>query len=418
MTMHDNTRQLIDLILDDFSKNHEFAIGIFERGGKHIFSSNAKKYFSPLCKYLHSKPQFREVCDSDHEKRGSMRLSEPRLDQCVWGLHNVAYPIVIDGESQGTILCGQKLVPGEGEDAEAMLNRCFDKCSPSLRRFKGAAIRKLRQVDPVDPRYFKKVYADLDGRILQLVFHVYFERKMLDYEKSDLERRTSNVAHEIQIYNQGALAAAERLNVMLLRLQSEEQITGLSKKIAGMLVHLGSVVTNMLWASTRFHYDFQVADLLDSLRDTLVYYAWYAKARNIDIKFTIGRGSPKMRCSRIHVDQVFNNLIHNAIKYSYFGNETAGRTRYIQVKSESTGGYYKVDFINYGIPIGPDETSRIYEKYTRGKHVLDEMRTGTGLGLSIVKDVMDAHEGTVDFKSIPQSGGANLNIFSVLFPYS
>lgn len=94
----------------------------------------------------------------------------------------------------------------------------------------------------------------------------------------------------------------------------------------------------------------------------------------------------------IKLARVFNNILKNAIAYSY--RDTA-----IEIWTESTEDKILIYFRNEGKTIPTQKLNSIFEKFFR----LDEARTtntgGAGLGLAIAKEIITLHGGTITAKS-------------------
>ena len=101
---------------------------------------------------------------------------------------------------------------------------------------------------------------------------------------------------------------------------------------------------------------------------------------------------PKIEVDPFRLEQVFVNLIDNAIKYSN-GNSS------VSISVITQDDYVIIDFIDKGIGIKEENISRLFERF----YVVDKSRTrkvgGTGLGLSIVKHIIQLHRGKVDVQS-------------------
>jgi two-component system sensor histidine kinase/response regulator len=97
------------------------------------------------------------------------------------------------------------------------------------------------------------------------------------------------------------------------------------------------------------------------------------------------------------LEQVFANLISNAIKY----NKPHGR---VSVRIGEERDFVVVDVQDTGIGIAEKDIPRIFDQFVQISRRADKMLKGSGLGLSIAKKIIDAHGGRIDVKSEPGSG--------------
>ncbi len=110
-------------------------------------------------------------------------------------------------------------------------------------------------------------------------------------------------------------------------------------------------------------------------------------------------------CDPDKMERVFDNLIRNAVNYSYFKTEISiymGRT---------LGDSVQIRVQNHGKTISPDKLDRIFEQFFR----LDSSRAsstgGAGLGLAISKEIVEQHGGSIRAESENES-----ITFNVLLP--
>jgi len=96
------------------------------------------------------------------------------------------------------------------------------------------------------------------------------------------------------------------------------------------------------------------------------------------------------------IEEVFSNLMSNAIKYSPEGSR-------IKVEIVDAGGYWKVHVIDNGDGIADENKSRIFERFTRADR---KGIKGSGLGLAIVKRIVDLHNGFVGVNDNPEGKGS------------
>jgi signal transduction histidine kinase len=91
------------------------------------------------------------------------------------------------------------------------------------------------------------------------------------------------------------------------------------------------------------------------------------------------------------LNQVFNNLVSNAIKYTPDGGE-------ISVTGEVHSEYVTVSVRDEGIGIPEHEQHRIFHKFSRLDNALSRKTEGTGLGLFLSKAIIEAHDGSIWFQ--------------------
>jgi two-component system sensor histidine kinase KdpD len=94
------------------------------------------------------------------------------------------------------------------------------------------------------------------------------------------------------------------------------------------------------------------------------------------------------------MEQVFNNLFSNSIKYS--PPDFAIRIRAQQEDGETL----LVQVINQGPPVTEENLERIFERFRRVTAA--DRITGTGLGLSICKGIIEAHKGRIWAENLPE----------------
>ena len=126
--------------------------------------------------------------------------------------------------------------------------------------------------------------------------------------------------------------------------------------------------------------------------------------------------------SRSHLQMALNNLLQNAIKYS-FSTVPAGRARTVDVRCryEPHSDEASITFTNYGVGI-PGLIARIFDLSFKGRLTQGEYRHGSGRGLFMANQVITKHGGRIAVDSRQQSpdptpeGQPHLNKFRVTIP--
>lgn len=101
------------------------------------------------------------------------------------------------------------------------------------------------------------------------------------------------------------------------------------------------------------------------------------------------------------LDIVLANLVGNAIAFSPEGGE-------IRIRLSGDRQHARIDCIDQGPGVPPEEAERIFEPFVQGSHPAPAPRQGSGLGLSIVREFVAAHGGTV--RLVESAAGAHFQV--------
>ncbi len=108
----------------------------------------------------------------------------------------------------------------------------------------------------------------------------------------------------------------------------------------------------------------------------------------------------------VHISNVLNNLLDNAIKYSLFMPS-------ITIATESRKGEFLISVTDQGIGMAKDVLGSVFEPFYRVPTGNVHNVKGFGLGLSYVKKIVEAHGGQVSVKSKLGEGST----FEISLPY-
>jgi two-component system phosphate regulon sensor histidine kinase PhoR len=137
-------------------------------------------------------------------------------------------------------------------------------------------------------------------------------------------------------------------------------------------------------------------DLKQLIQDTLHVLEPRARQKNLELVFDPPAGDLVIEGDRFKLEQVFINLIDNALKYTEKGG--------VKIRARSDGPSAVITVEDTGVGIPDEHLPRIFERF----YVVDKSRSkkvgGTGLGLSIVKHIVLSHGGSVEAESQPCEG--------------
>ncbi len=105
----------------------------------------------------------------------------------------------------------------------------------------------------------------------------------------------------------------------------------------------------------------------------------------------------------VRLEQIINNLVNNALKFSPAGSEVLitlraqGRQAVLQVRDQGAG-------------IEPDFLPRMFEPFVQGRALQGRQQAGLGVGLALVKELVELHGGSVTAASEGPGRGALLTV--------
>ncbi|GIW23256.1 MAG: hypothetical protein KatS3mg068_2263 [Candidatus Sericytochromatia bacterium] len=204
----------------------------------------------------------------------------------------------------------------------------------------------------------------------------------------------ANVSHELRTPLTSIKMAAESLQIgaisdekmkykFLSNIQREaDRLTRLVNELL-VLANLDNKVT--LHISK-----FNLNELLNDVVTTMKYHA---DLNDITLIGDFPDDLPYIEADRDRLHQVLINLVDNAIKC----NKQNGKvTLYARIKDNDN---ILIKVIDTGIGIHKVDIGRIFDRFFRVDKSRSRVTGGTGLGLSIVKDLIVAHNGTIDVES-------------------
>ncbi len=97
------------------------------------------------------------------------------------------------------------------------------------------------------------------------------------------------------------------------------------------------------------------------------------------------------------IGQVLRNLLTNAAKHTPAGSE-------IQLRTSRKEQWARIEVMDQGPGIHPEDLARIFEKFARGRDQLGHVVAGVGLGLYLSRRIVQAHGSDLKVESIPGKG--------------
>jgi len=229
------------------------------------------------------------------------------------------------------------------------------------------------------------------------VFHDVTHFKELDEMKNDFVRM---VSHELR----APLAAIQQQHSVILDGLagdlSEKQRELLSRayaKIQGLLDLINDLLDVAKMEAGYGQLEQAPLDLTEILAEVVELLQAKAASQKVTLTLEAPDDLPLIRADRRSMEEVFTNLVCNAINYSPDGGG-------VRISAVSHGGYLEVRVQDQGIGIEAEEIPKIFDKFYRVKNPKTRQVIGTGLGLALVKGLIEAHRGTVEVESEAGAG--------------
>ncbi len=143
--------------------------------------------------------------------------------------------------------------------------------------------------------------------------------------------------------------------------------------------------------------DFEDVNVIEIAKSSLEALRSNAAEKGLNVTFKPAESSYTISANRFLLEQMFINLIDNAIKYTPELGE-------IGIEIYPQENELRIEIYDTGIGIPKESLPRIFERFYRVDKTRSRKMGGTGLGLSIVKHIVIIHGGNIDVQSEEGSG--------------
>jgi PAS domain S-box-containing protein len=128
------------------------------------------------------------------------------------------------------------------------------------------------------------------------------------------------------------------------------------------------------------------------------------EARQLELSLELDDGLPLIEADPARVRQILDNLVSNAVKFTYPGGCVTIGAKLLRDDEGRSPTHCALWVADTGIGISSEEQAHIWERFYRPTNPLAAEAGGLGVGLSIVKSLVEAHAGRVWLESTPGVG--------------
>ncbi len=214
----------------------------------------------------------------------------------------------------------------------------------------------------------------------------------------------SNVSHELRTPLSSLKALTETLQDTVIDepQTSQKFLTRMNQELDNLTQLVNELLELSRLESGKVPLDRKVVSpsvLLQAVEDRM---KLQAERNGIDFSIDFPETIPDIVADPSRIEQVFTNLVHNAIKFTPPGGK-------ITIHSQSAENQVIFIISDTGIGISQEMLPRIFERFYKADR--SRASTGAGLGLSISKHVIESHGGKIWAESEP---GIGTNIYFTL----
>jgi PAS domain S-box-containing protein len=388
----DNTRIPVQVSISSIS-NHEGTIVGYVQTAKDI--TNRKRYEATLLKYKNDLEELERI-----SRVGRWEVDLPHKTVLwsneVYNIHEKPYSFVPDFESALSFYHGRSR-----DTIMRAVSECIENGTPydvdlSIKSASGAVKYIRTKGEPVydDNGKVVKVVG-----IFQDISKEYEAEKLLREYALDLEKKNEELDQFAYVVSHDLKAPLRGINNLSLWIQEdlEPVLSEETRKNLGLLrkrvVRMENLINGILMyakagRSKNEAVRFSVSRLISDVAASLT------AGKNIAVN--IVQPMPYMTAEKIKLEQVFSNLISNAIKYN------SGSNPEVRITATEDEQHYTFCVADNGPGIDPAHHSKIFVIF----QTLQSRDTAenTGVGLAIVKKIVEENGGSVWVESQPGEG--------------
>lgn len=220
----------------------------------------------------------------------------------------------------------------------------------------------------------------------------------------------ASLSHELRTPLMPAMLAASYLaehENLLPELRDEVGTILRNVRLEAQLIDDLLDVTRITRGKIEVHHE--VADVHGLLQTAIEIVKADIAKKEIELAVDLSAAHHHVWADPVRIQQVFWNLINNAVKFT----PSKGR---IAIRSFNKEKLFVFEITDTGIGIESDRQTSIFEPFHQGERSITRRFGGLGLGLTISKTLLDLHGGKISVQSAGKNKGTTFRIFLDLLP--
>lgn len=261
--------------------------------------------------------------------------------------------------------------------------------------YKRAVRKEINIIGPQDSFFSMQISPVMghEEKLISLiaVFHDITELKKLEKVRAEF---VANVSHELKTPLTAIKGFVETLKISV---KDDPVATGRFLDIIDKQTQrLENLVNDLLILSAiefnEVKMNFMAESLNKIISTVMALQKRVIEEKGHQVTVEIPDNLPNVLVDRLRMEQVFLNLIDNAVKFTPPGGQ-------IIIRAQWERPYVCVEVKDNGVGIPAEHLSRVFERFYRVDRARSREAGGTGLGLAIVHQIVSAHQGKIEVES-------------------
>ncbi len=247
---------------------------------------------------------------------------------------------------------------------------------------------------PFSTQIYEARFAPIGSTEALLVVRDITEQAKLNEMKSDFINRAS---HELRMPLTNAILMVNLIQEGGAPAELQEYWSILTSELDRQKVLIERLLVAGRLESRALKLDIAPIDLASILDESILAVKLFANKKNITIQVSQPAEPLIIMGDKSGLQQVFINLINNAVKFSPEGSS-------VEVVVTLEAGTVRVAISDHGMGIPAEDIPHLCERFFRGRNVTIAEIPGSGIGLYIVKSIVEELGGSIQVESVLKQG--------------